>query len=45
MIAAIIVDAKNKRAQAFYESYGFRAFAGEPRRLFLPLETFEKIRL
>ena len=42
---AIIVDAKNERAQAFYERYGFCAFASEPRRLFLPLETFEKLGL
>jgi ribosomal protein S18 acetylase RimI-like enzyme len=42
---AIIVDAKNERVQVFYERYGFRAFAGEPRRLFLPLETFEKLGL
>ena len=32
-------------AQAFYERYGFRAFASEPNRLFLPLETFEKLGL
>ena len=46
-VYAIIVDAKNERAQAFYERYGFRPFAGEPepRRLFLPLETFEKLEL
>jgi ribosomal protein S18 acetylase RimI-like enzyme len=44
-VYAIIVDAKNARAQAFYERYGFRAFASEPRRLFLPLETFEKLGL
>jgi ribosomal protein S18 acetylase RimI-like enzyme len=44
-IYAVIVDAKNERAQTFYERYGFRAFAGEPRRLFLPLETFEKLGL
>jgi ribosomal protein S18 acetylase RimI-like enzyme len=42
-IYAIIVDAKNERAQAFYERYGFRPFPGVPRRLFLPLETFEKL--
>lgn len=42
---AIIVDAKNERAQAFYERYGFCAFAGKPRRLFLPLETLEKLGL
>ena len=44
-VHAIIVDAKNERAQAFHERYGFRAFASEPRRLFLPLETFEKLGL
>ena len=44
-VYAIIVDAKNERAQAFYERYGFRTFASEPRRLFLPLETFEKLGL
>ena len=42
-VYAIIVDAKNERAQAFYERYGFLAFASEPRRLFLPLETFGKL--
>ena len=44
-VYAIIVDAKTERAQAFYERYGFRTFASEPRRLFLPLETFEKLGL
>ncbi len=33
------------RARAFYERYGFRALGGTPRRLFLPLETFEKLGL
>jgi ribosomal protein S18 acetylase RimI-like enzyme len=44
-IYAIVADAKNERAQAFYERYGFCVFAGSPRRLFLPLETFEKLGL
>jgi ribosomal protein S18 acetylase RimI-like enzyme len=44
-IHAIVVDAKNHRAVTFYERYGFRAFASEQRRLFLPLETFEKLGL
>jgi ribosomal protein S18 acetylase RimI-like enzyme len=44
-VYAIIVDAKNKRAQAFYERYGFRPFPDAPRRLFLPLETCEKLGL
>jgi ribosomal protein S18 acetylase RimI-like enzyme len=42
---AIIVDAKNDRARTFYERYGFRPFASDARRLFLPLETFEKLGL
>jgi GNAT superfamily N-acetyltransferase len=44
-VHAIIVDAKHEQAKAFYERYGFRSFATMPRRLFLPLETFEKLRL
>jgi ribosomal protein S18 acetylase RimI-like enzyme len=44
-VYAIVADAKNDRAMAFYERYGFRAFATEQRRLFLPLETFEKLGL
>lgn len=44
-VYAIVVDAKNDRALAFYERYGFRAFPSEQRRLFLPLETFEKLGL
>ena len=44
-VYAMIVDAKNERARSFYERYGFRAFASGPRRLFLPLETFEKLGL
>jgi len=44
-VYAIVVDAKNDRAVEFYERYGFRAFASDHRRLFLPLETFEKLRL
>jgi len=38
-VYAVVVDAKNARARAFYERYGFSAFAGETGRLFLPLET------
>lgn len=42
---AIVVDAKNDRARSFYERYGFKAFVNEPRRLFLPLETCDKLGL
>lgn len=45
MVHAVIVDTKNDRAVAFYERYGFRIFASTQRRLFLPLETFEKLGL
>jgi ribosomal protein S18 acetylase RimI-like enzyme len=41
-IYAIVVDAKNERAQGFYERYGFRAFPTTSRRLFLPLETLAR---
>ena len=44
-VYAIVVDAKNDRARAFYERYGFRPFPSTPRRLFLPLHTFEKLGL
>lgn len=44
-VYAIVVDAKNERARMFYERYGFQAFASASRRLFLPLETVEKLGL
>ena len=44
-VYAIVVDAKNDRAKEFYERYGFVAFAGAPRRLYLPLQTFKKLGL
>jgi ribosomal protein S18 acetylase RimI-like enzyme len=39
---ALLVDAKNDRAVAFYKRYGFRIIAGKPRTLFLPLATAQK---
>ena len=42
---AVVVDAKSDAARAFYERYGFRPFPSTPRRLFLPIETFEKLGL
>ena len=38
-VFAIIVDAKDERALAFYESFGFQPFPARPRRLFLPTST------
>ena len=44
-VYAIVVDALHDRARAFYERYGFTPFPSEPRRLFLPLRTFERLGL
>ena len=44
-VYAIVVDAKNARARAFYERYGFIPFPSAPRRLFLPMQTLEKLGL
>jgi GNAT superfamily N-acetyltransferase len=36
---AVIVDAKDARAAAFYRANGFLALPGEERRLWIPMET------
>jgi len=41
-VYALLVDAKNDQAVAFYERFGFRSIADRPRTLFLPLSTAEK---
>ena len=38
----LLVDAKNDQAAAFYERHGFRAVAGQPGTLYLPLATAQK---
>jgi ribosomal protein S18 acetylase RimI-like enzyme len=38
----LLVDAKNDRAVAFYQRFGFRILASQPRTLFLPLATARK---
>ena len=40
-----LVDAKNEEASAFYRHHGFQPLASQPRTLFLPLATAEKIML
>lgn len=42
---AVITDAKNEQAQAFYSRYGFLSLPteGSRRRLFLPMGTVEKL--
>lgn len=39
-VFALIVDAKDEQAEAFYLRYGFAAFA--PRQLFMPIATIMK---
>ncbi len=36
---AVVVDAKDERGRAFYESHGFASLPSRPNRLFLPIET------
>jgi ribosomal protein S18 acetylase RimI-like enzyme len=38
-VFAVVVDAMNESASAFYRSFGFVAFPGSPRRLFLLTST------
>jgi len=40
---AIVVDAKDVEAKAFYEHYGFIAYAGEEFSLFLPMATVQSL--
>jgi ribosomal protein S18 acetylase RimI-like enzyme len=39
----LLVDAKNDQAVAFYQHFGFRILASQPRTLFLPLATAQII--
>jgi ribosomal protein S18 acetylase RimI-like enzyme len=41
-VYTLLVDAKNDQAVAFYQKFGFRTLASQPRALFLPLATAEK---
>ena len=42
-VFALLADAKNDDAVAFYQRYGFRALASQSRTLFLPMATAEKL--
>ena len=42
-VHALVVDAKDDGAKAFYLRYGFIAFEDQPLRLFLPMATLEKM--
>ena len=39
---AVIVDAKDDTARAFYERHGFQRFADDPMRLFMPMADVER---
>ena len=41
-VFAIVVDAKDSPARAFYESFGFTPFANRPQRLYLPTAAAAK---
>jgi GNAT superfamily N-acetyltransferase len=40
---AVVVDAKDEPATAFYRKYGFRALPAAPGRLFLPMKTIGQL--
>ena len=41
--AAVIVDARDDSAAAFYKKYGFIELPKTPKRLFRPMATIEKL--
>jgi predicted GNAT family N-acyltransferase len=40
---AVIVDAKNEKARAFYKGFGFTEFSDNNCRLFIPMGTIKKL--
>ena len=40
---AVVVDAKDENAKIFYRRYGFMEFPDYANRLFLPMETIERM--
>ena len=40
---AVVVDAKDESAAAFYRKYGFRPISGTERRLFLPMKSIDQL--
>jgi predicted GNAT family N-acyltransferase len=41
--AAVVVDSKDDNATRFYSAFGFMPFPDSARRLFLPMQTVEKL--
>ena len=42
-VYAVVVDAKDDRAQRFYERFGFIQLPESERRLFIPLAAIERL--
>jgi ribosomal protein S18 acetylase RimI-like enzyme len=42
-VFALVVDAKDDEAAAFYRHHGFSAFASNPLQLIAPIDTFRKL--
>ena len=42
-VYAVVVDAKNEHARAFYEHFGFILLPDSATRLFLPMSTFKRL--
>lgn len=42
-VFALVVDAKDDEAAAFYRHHGFSAFASNPLQLIVPIQTFRKL--
>ncbi|MGV6871236.1 hypothetical protein ACUSIJ_00880 [Pseudochelatococcus sp. B33] len=42
-VHALIVDARDETAAAFYQKYGFIPFAASGLRLFLPMATIRRL--
>jgi ribosomal protein S18 acetylase RimI-like enzyme len=42
-VFALVVDAKDDEAAAFYRHHGFSAFASDPLQLIAPIATFRKL--
>jgi GNAT superfamily N-acetyltransferase len=40
---AVVVDARDEKARAFYRAYGFIDLPDRPNRLFLPMRTIEQL--
>jgi ribosomal protein S18 acetylase RimI-like enzyme len=40
---AVVVEAENETAEAWYKSYGFLQFPDHPAKLFLPMKTIQKL--